>query len=122
MKDRRQQRRAIGDCGIDDLSFLRRSRFENRTDNAEREHEPAAAHVADERRRRPRLSAWWRAERERAGECEVVDVVARRVGERPCLAPARHAPVDELGIARETDVGTEAVALHDAWAEPLDQS
>ena len=58
---------------------------------------------------------------ERAGERDVVDVVAGRLRERTLLAPARHAAVDEARIAREADVGAEAEPLHHAGPEALDQ-
>ena len=44
-----------------------------------------------------------------------------RVGERPVLAPAGHAAVDEARVAREADVGAEAEPLHHAGAETLDE-
>ena len=59
--------------------------------------------------------------RERAGERDVVDVVAGRVRERPVLAPAGHAAVHEPRVAGEADVGPEAEALGDAGPEALDQ-
>ena len=59
--------------------------------------------------------------RERAGERDVVDVVAGRVRERTVLAPSGHAPVDEARVAREARVGPEPEPLGHARAEPLDE-
>ena len=59
--------------------------------------------------------------RERAGERDVVDVVAGGLRERPVLAPAGHPPVDEARVAGEALVGPDAEALHHARAEALDE-
>ena len=59
---------------------------------------------------------------ERTGERDIVDVVARGGGIRPCLAPAGHAPVDQLRIVAEQDVGTQAEAFGHPGAEPLNQA
>ena len=58
--------------------------------------------------------------RERAGQRDVVDVVAGHLGVGPLLAPARHAAVDQLGVAGHADVGAQAEALHDAGTEALE--
>ena len=98
-----------------------RAALDQRARDAEREQHAAAAEVADQvQRRRRRLAA--PADRsERAGERDVVDVVARGVRERALLAPARHAAVDQARVAREADVGAEPEPLHHARAEALDQ-
>ena len=59
--------------------------------------------------------------RERAGERDVVDVVARGLRHRTVLAPPGHAPVDELRVAGEAHVGAEAEALGHAGPEALEQ-
>ena len=59
--------------------------------------------------------------RERAGERDVVDVVAGGLRHRTVLAPAGHAAVDELRVAGEARVGAEAEPLGDAGPEALDQ-
>ena len=59
--------------------------------------------------------------RERAGERDVVDVVAGRVRERPVLAPAGHAAVHEPRVAGEARVGADAEPLGHAGPEALDQ-
>ena len=58
---------------------------------------------------------------ERAGQRDVVDVVAGGVGVRAVLAPAGHAAVDEPRVAGEADVGAEAEALGHAGPEALDE-
>jgi len=78
----------------------------------------AAAEVAHEIERRHRLVLG--ADRvQRAGERDVVDVVAGGLGEWPLLAPAGHAAVDQLRVALEADVGADAEALGDAGTERL---
>ena len=58
---------------------------------------------------------------ERAGERDVVDVVARGLCQRTVLAPTGHAAEDEARVAGQALVGPETEALHDAGPEPLDQ-
>ncbi len=85
------------------------------------QHHAAAAKIGDEIQWRNRLAAAFADQVQRAGEREVIDVVPRRMRERSGLAPARHAPVDELRIARETDVRPHAETLGDAGPEAFDQ-
>src|SRR5690606_12035620 len=65
---------------------------------------------------------------QRAGQRYVVDVVTGRIGERAGLSPAGHAAIDELWIALQADIRSEAETLHHARTEaflqdvrPLDQ-
>lgn len=46
---------------------------------------------------------------------------ARRVGQRPALAPTGHAPIDQLAIAFKAGLRAQAKALHDAGPEAFDQ-
>ena len=48
-------------------------------------------------------------------------IVPRCVSDRPILAPARHARINEPGIAGERHIGAEAKALHDAGPQALDE-
>ena len=117
---RHQQGDAVGHRGVDDLAAPGALSLQERADDAEGQRHRAAAEIAEQvERRRRRLS---RADRvQRAGERDVVDVVAGGLGERPALAPAGDAPEHQLGIARQADLGPEAEALHHAGAEALDQ-
>ena len=47
--------------------------------------------------------------------------MAGGIGQRAFLAPAGHAAVDQLWIARQHDVGPEAEPLHHAGPKALDQ-
>jgi hypothetical protein len=118
---RHQDRGAVDHRGVHHLAPAGRRALDERARDAEREQHAAAAEVADEIQRRRRLRAAAADRRERARERDVVDVVAGRVRDRALLSPARHAAVDEARVARETDVGAEAEALHHAGPEPLDQ-
>ena len=103
------------------LALARALRFEDAAHDAERHEHAAAAEVADEVDRRRRLAARAAEVRERTGERDVVDVVAGGLRHRTVLAPAGHAAVDELRVAGEADVGTEAEALGHARPVALDQ-
>ena len=117
---RHQRGRAVAHRGVDHLALAGFRRFQQRREHADHEIERAAAEIADEVERRHRLLL--RADRgERAGDGDVVDVVAGGVGERAFLAPAGHAAVDQLRVAREHDIGAEPEPLHHAGPETLDQ-
>ena len=58
---------------------------------------------------------------QRAGQRDVVDVVARGLGQGTVLAPTSNAAEDEARVAGEALVRTEAEPLHDAGTKPLDQ-
>src|SRR5262249_55542576 len=82
---------------------------------------PAAAEVANHVQRWHRAFTGPAVVRERAGQRDVVDVVAgpRRV--RSLLAPARHAAEDQARVAGQARVGTDAEALHHAGTKALDE-
>ncbi len=92
---------AVGHRRVDDLTLAGRPRVEDAGADAEREHHPAAAHVADEVERHDRVTVRGPDRTERAREPDVVDVVARLLGQRALLAPAGHAAVHEPRVARE---------------------
>ena len=83
--------------------------------------ERAAAEIADQVERRNGFVARMPHAVQRAGERDVVDVVARRLRERARLPPARHAAVDEFRIALEANVGPETQTFHHAGTETFDQ-
>src|SRR5262249_45390018 len=103
------------------LSFARLLRFEQSGDHAERKVESAAPEVTDQ------VERWqWPITRapdrmQRSGERYVVDIVSRRFGQRPLLAPAGHTPENQPWIPRQAPVGTQSQPLHDAGPKTLDQ-
>ena len=56
-----------------------------------------------------------------AAERDVVDVVAGARRERPFLAPARHASVDQLFVLFECLLRVDAEPLHHAGTEAFDE-
>ena len=116
---RHQERAAVDHRGVDHLALARTLRLEQAAHDPEREEHGAAAEVADEVDRWSRLRTLATEVRERAGERDVVDVVAGGLRVRTVLAPAGHAPVDQLRVPREADVGADAEPLGDAGTEPL---
>ena len=114
-------RRAVDHRGVDHLALARPAGLEDGADHAEGEEHAAAAVVADHVQRRGRGRADATEVRERAGERDVVDVVAGGVRHRALLPPAGHAPVDQARVAGEARVGAEPEALGDPGAEALDQ-
>ena len=47
------------------------------------------------------------------------EVIAGALGQRPVLSPARHAGIDQLGVARQRHVGAQTQPLHDAGTQAL---
>src|SRR4249920_2012547 len=103
VKERGEQRRAVRDRGIDDLPLARSPRLQDAADDAECQHQTAAAHVAEEHRWRPGLSARSRAQRKGTRKREVVEVVARDLGQRSALTPAGHAAKNKARVTVETN-------------------
>ena len=93
----------------------------NAAGDAEREQHAAAAEVADQVERRHRRLARPADGVQDARDRDVIDIVTRARRQRPGLAPAGHAAIHELRIAREHGVWPQAQALHDAGPEPFDQ-
>ncbi len=56
-----------------------------------------------------------------APDGDVVDVVTGHGRHRPVLTPARHAPVDQTGVAGEAGLGSDAQALGHTGPEAFDQ-
>ena len=120
--DHRHQHRGAVDHGrVDDLPLPRPPRLDERARHTEREEHAPATEVADHVQWRHGALALAGEAVQRAGQRDVVDVVARGLRQRPVLAPARHAPEDESGVAGEALVGPEAQAFHDPRPEPFDE-
>lgn len=122
VKDGHECGGAVDHGGVNHLAASRALAFEQRAHHAERQHQPAAAEVPDEVERRRRRLAATADVVEDTGQGDVVDVVPRRLGERPFLPPTGHAAVDQTRIARQADVGAESEAFHDAGAVALEQA
>ena len=120
VEDGHEQGRALEHRDVDDLADARLAALEDGAEDADREQHPAPAVVAEEVERRHRsLRGTDRVEG--TGEREVVDVVARHLGVRPVLAPARHARVHESRVAGEQIVGSDAETLGGAGAVHVDE-
>ena len=116
-----QHRGAVDHGRVDDLALAGALGFEQGAHDAEGQEHAAAAEVADQvERRNGRLAATADGV-ERAGEGDVVDVVAGGLGVGAVLAPAGHAAVDELGVAGQAVIRADAEALGHAGAEALDE-
>ena len=113
--------RAVHHRGVDHLALAGFLRLDDAREHAERQIERPAAEIADHAERDRRRLALAAHGVERAGQRDVVQVVARGIGERALLAPAGDAAVDEARIAREARVGPEPEALGDAGAKTFDQ-
>src|SRR4051812_2779494 len=117
---RHQRCRAIAHCSVHHLALAGLRGFQHGGKYADHEIERATAEIADEVERRHRLLPG--ADRgERACYRDVVDVMAGGVRQRAFLAPASHAAIDQLWIAREHDIRAEAKTFHHAGAETFDQ-
>ncbi len=121
MRHHHQQRGPVDHRRVDDLTEAGRLRLEQRAHHAESEQHSAAAEVADQIERRDRCLTLPTDRVQRAGERNVVDVVAGAAGIGAVLAPAGHPPVDEPGIASEADIGADTEPLGHAWTVTLDE-
>ena len=90
-----QRGRAIGHGAINNLAFARALRFKQRGANAHGEVERPATEISHQIQRRHGciLAA---DGGQRAGQGNVINVMAGSMGKRPGLSPACHAPINEL--------------------------
>ena len=117
----RQQGRAIGHGRIDDLAPAAAPGLVQGGQQAHGQQHAAAAEVAHIVERRHGRLARAADGVQGAGDGDVVDVMPRRMRQRPVLAPARHAAVDQARVARQAGLGAQAQALHHAGPKALDQ-
>ncbi|MNP30813.1 hypothetical protein D3C76_1239050 [compost metagenome] len=101
-------RGAVDDRRVHHRALAAGARAEDAGEDAHRQVQRAAADVADQGDRRGRRLPRRAAVVQRAGQGDVVVVVAGGVGQRTVLAPAGHPAVDQLRVAREADVRAEA--------------
>ena len=88
---------------------------------AHRHVQRTATEITDQIERRNRTACLAANGVQRAGQCNVVDVVTWRAGNRAVLPPASHAAIDDLLVAGEDGIGPQTEAFHDAWPKALDQ-
>ena len=119
-RDAAQARDDVDDRTVDHAALAAAPGGEHRAHDAEGEAERPAP-VAEDRRRRDRRLAPARGERQHAAQREIVEIVARGLGERAVLPPAGHAAIDEPRIALRAFGGAEPQALHHARPIALDQ-
>ena len=112
--------RDIDDCAVHDCAFAGSARGENSGNDAEGEPQRAAG-VAENGRGRDRLGARTLGQRQNAAQRQIVEIMARRLRQRPILPPAGHPAVDEPRIAFRAIGGAETEPLHHARPVALDQ-
>lgn len=79
------------------------------------------AEIADQILRRGCRFACFADGCQRPGDGNIVDVMARRVRQRPLLPPARHAGVYKARVEREQFIRPQPQTLHHTWPETFDQ-
>ena len=120
-EQRHEPERTVGHGRLDHLPPTAVLSLVQRGEETHRQHHGATPEVADEIERHRWRRAVGAHGVERAGDGDVVEVVAALVGERAGRSPARHAPVDELCVAGQALVGADPEAFGDAGPVPLDQ-
>ena len=121
MEHGHQRGGAVDHGGVDHLALAALGRLQQRAHDAVGEVHAAPAEVADQVEGRHRRLALAADVTEGAGQRDVVDVVTGGLGVRALLTPACHAAVDQLGVAGQAVLGTDAQPLGDAGPEALDQ-
>ncbi|MCY1361398.1 hypothetical protein D9M69_480640 [compost metagenome] len=106
---------------IDHLALPRGAGMHQCGQQADGQIERPTADIAHQAGRRQRRLARLAGVPEGAGQGDVIEVVAGGLGQRPLLAPAGHAAIDQPGIERQAHVRPQAQALHDAGAHAFDQ-
>ena len=107
--------------GVDDGALAGLARTQDPREKADGEVQRAAANVADQRRRRRRRIPGRARDPGGAAQRDIVEVMAGGLRERAVLPPTGQPSVDQLPVAREHGLRSEAEPLHDAWTHPLNQ-
>ena len=119
VEHRHQRGRAVAHGAVDHLPLAGFAGADHPGHQPEGEVEGAAAEIAHQVQRRDRFFP--RADGvQRAGDGDVVHVVAGGLGVGPELAPAGHPAIDQLRIALQGHVRTETQALHHPRPEALE--
>jgi|GEM_PF-1773525 hypothetical protein len=113
-------RASIHDGGIHDLSFPRFTGAKDGGEQADCQIERATADVADESGRCHRKRTRFASIPERAGQCDIVDVVAGGLRERSILPPTSHPAEHERRIAIEANIGSKTQPFHYTRTHALD--
>ncbi len=117
----RESEGAVDHRRVHDLALAGGLTLDEGGQDAEHEEHRTATEVADHVQRRHRALTLAADGVQDAGQRDVVDVVAGRVGERALLAPAGHAAVDDARVALEDHIRPEAEPFGDAGTEALDE-
>ena len=112
--ERAHGRHAIHHGRIHHLATPGLARLHQRAEHAKEQKHGASAHIAHHRGGNHRGLAHARRGVQHAGQSDVIDVVARRMGQRPILAPASHAAIHQARGAGRHGLGPKTQALHHA--------
>ena len=95
--------------------------MEHGAHHAEGQHQAATPVVGDQIQRRRRRATFAADRMQRAGERQVVEIMACGVREWAFLAEAGHAAVDEFRIVGQAYIRTEAEPLHRLGTESFNE-
>jgi hypothetical protein len=112
---------SVENGGIDNLAKPGFLAFQQCGQYSDHEKRPAAAHVADKIQGRDGRARGRANRMKRARQRKKCQVMPSGLSHGSILSPPRHARIDEPGIARQNDIGTEAKALHNARPEAFDE-
>jgi len=116
-----QDRGAVDHGRVHHLALAALDRLQQPAHHAEGEEHAPATEISHHVHRRNRTLAGAPEVRQRTGQRDVVDVVARRVGVHARLPPPGHAPEHQARVARQAHVGPDPQTLHHTGTEALDQ-
>ena len=114
-------RGAVDDRGVHDLSLSGHAGLEQCGQQADDQVRRPAAEVTDQVGRELRPVRGLAHPEQRAGDRDVVHVVAGRLGQRAVLSPAGHPAVDQPRVDRVALLGADPEPLGHAGSHPLDQ-
>ncbi len=121
VEEAHQAGHAVDDRGIDHLPLAAAFAFEQRRKDAHRAIHRSAAEIADEVLRRHGQFAALADRVERAGDGDVVEIVAGRLRQRAVLSPAGHSRIDQPRIGLEQFLRAQPQPLHHARTKAFDQ-
>ena len=113
--------RTINDRGVHHHPLSRLAGLHQPRQDTDHQIQRPAPDIANQCRRRHRRLTNRATVPQRARSGDIVQIMPRRFGQRPCLAPARHPTVHNVRCAGMDHIWAQTQFLHNTRTEPFDQ-
>ena len=110
-----QRRCPVDHRGVHNLSLATALSFQQRTYHAERKQHATTTEITNQIQWRNGPLAAAADGMQGAAQRNIIDVVTRRLSQRPLLAPAGHTPINQFRVTRQAVLRANAKSLGHPW-------